>query len=839
MNQRMYTVLPHIRRHLHFLIIVPLLIIATTWPFAPNVLGLGEIDRPPGDADVLIQFWQAWYGKFLLTGKADYFYTDLLFHPDGLSLAFANFGIPQMLVFASLQSFLPAVNAYLLTYMITVFLNALACYVLLLRFFGDKWIALAGAVVFCFNPYFFPHIRHLNLITVYTIPLAIYAFHRGIAEGRWRWLIAAGAFAGFTAFIAMYILVCLFITMGLYTLYLALTRWRSKRFWSRVALALIVAGAIGLLRLYPMVADANLLSEALQKGGDRLRTTDLMTFLVNARHPLTPTIFHSLLDRPPPVLLPNGYLGLAPLLLILLGFIRPPNRRIMAPWLLLAAIFASLRLGHVLSIDGVIYHDILLPKYYLDTLVPWLTKAFWDTSFFQIGIILPLAMLSCYALQTVLDLVPRRLRPAAILTFIALVAFEYYQPPISLFPRYQASYQWIDWLATEEDQDAIHLINLPMGRSRSKRYLYHQTLHGYPQVEGLASRTPAAAYDYIEANLLLRTWRAGHSINCLPGAADDFSAAQAQLLADGFTHIVMHRSSSIDARLADSFVDIPAAYADGHVQIYRLKDLRHTCAATASLSETLAHHRELIERSNSILPDGVAGMLALYPLDAPASGTNEDHIAVLDSDAGLLRLNLETLIEASNSDYDLRLHHGYAHLTSNEALLLAYEPRAADTVDPYRAWLSRRFNACGRLADSETAVIEYFLRSGYPCQLALDDASLAIHYDNGIQLGNLLAAVNEDKLDLHLIWQGLPTSAHAFSVQFFADNGSRAHNQDFIFHHDALGRYEIDLSTLKPGNYSARLIVYNYGTGVSLPGLALNSQTHFDRELEFMTLTLE
>ena len=829
------------RDHLHFLIVVPLLIIVTTWPLAPNVLGLGEIDRPPGGGDVLIQFWQAWYGERLLTGKADYFYTDLLFYPNGLSLAFANFGIPQMLVFASLQSFLPAVNAYLLTYMITVFLNALASYILLLRIFGDKWIALAGAVIFCFNPYFFPHIHHLNLTTVYTIPLAIYALHRGITAGRWRWLIAAGAFAGFTAFIAMYILVCLFITMGVYTLCLALTRWRDKRFWIQVALVLIVAASIGLLRLYPMVADANLLNEALQKGGDRLRTTDLMVFLVNPRHPLTPTIFHSLLDRAPPVLPPNGYLGLAPLLLILVGLFRRPNRRLMLPWLLLAAIFAVLRLGHVLTIDGVIYQDTLLPKYYLDNLVPWLTKAFWDTSFFQIGIILPLAMLSCYALQTVLEPAPRRLRAIAILIVIALAAFEYYQPPISLFPRYQASYRWIDWLALEPDQDAIHLINLPMGRNRSKRYLYHQTLHGYPQVEGLASRTPTAAYNYIEANLLLKAWRAGQPINCLPNLMDGFAAAHAQLLADGFTHIILHRSSSADARLAESFVDIPAAYADEHVQIYRLKDLRHTCDATASLSETLAHHRELIERSGAVLPDGITGMLTLYSVDTRSAETADGHIAVLDSDDGSLRLNLEELVSASLSDFDLRLHHGYTHLTAKGALLLAYDLRALDTaeVDPYRAWLSTRLKPCGRIAETETAVLEYFLRPGFPCELMLSQAPLSVHFDNGIQLGNLLASLNEETLNLYLLWEQLPPSAHAFSVQFFDDNGNKAYNQDFVFHRDALGKYEIDLSNLTPGTYSARLIVYNYDAGISLPGLALSSQTRFDRELEFITLTLE
>ncbi len=809
----------------------------TTWPLAPSVLGSGEINRPPGDADVLIEFWDAWYGKRLLSGKADYYFTDLSFHPRGSSLALHNLGIPHMLVFGGLQALLPAVSAYLLTYLITVFFNALASYLLLLRFFGDKWIALAGAVIFCLNPYFFPHIRHPDLTTIFTIPLAMYAMHRGITEHSRAWLVAAGAIAGFTTFIAMYIVVCLFITMGLYTLYLAATRWRNKRFWSQVALVLFVAVLIGFLRLYPMIADADLFSEALQKGSEKLRTTDLMTFLVNPRHPLTPTIFHSLLDRAPPDVPPNGYLGLAPLLLILVGFIRNSNRRLMLPWLLLAAIFAVLRLGQVLTIDGVIYQDILLPKYHLDNLLPWLTKAFWDTSFFQIGIILPLAMLSCYALKTVLDLVPRRLRPAAILTFIALVAFEYYQPPIPSFYRYQASYQWIDWLAAQPDQDAIHLINLPMGRHRSKLYLYHQTLHGYPQVEGLASRTPEAAYDYIEANPLLSAWRTHKALYCLPYNRDDFIAAQQQLTADGFTHIILHPEPITADELAANFYNLPPAYIDELVAVYRVNDLHNICHEAGNIALLLSDDRYINQNMTSAapLPANAIAVLSLHPADQ-----NAEQLETLSATTVIAADERHTLFHQAQPPITEPLPiNQHRELTdareSKDAIRFVYHPRASneDLVETYRAWLASRFNSCGSLIDTETAVIEYFLRPGFPCQLALDDAPLTIHYDNGIQLGNLLASLNEDKLDLQLLWKRLPSETHAISFQFFDAAGAKIHNQDFVFHHDPLGRYQIDLSSLESGTYSARLIVYNYDTGASLPGLLLSSQTRFDRELEF------
>ena len=144
------------------------------------VLDVDTAHRPPGDGDALMKFWDVWYGKSLLMSGVDFFHTDLLFYPQGLSLAYHNFSLPNMLLFGGLQAALPPVNAFVLTYLITVFSNALASYILLLRLFRNKWIALAGAAIFGFSPYFVPHIHHPDTITIATIPLALYALHRGV-----------------------------------------------------------------------------------------------------------------------------------------------------------------------------------------------------------------------------------------------------------------------------------------------------------------------------------------------------------------------------------------------------------------------------------------------------------------------------------------------------------------------------------------------------------------------------------------------------------------------------------------------------------------------------------
>ena len=52
----------------------------------------------------------------------------------------------------------------------------------------NKWIALAGAIVFGLSPYVVSRPQHPEVMFIATIPLALYAFDRGVEERRWKWL---------------------------------------------------------------------------------------------------------------------------------------------------------------------------------------------------------------------------------------------------------------------------------------------------------------------------------------------------------------------------------------------------------------------------------------------------------------------------------------------------------------------------------------------------------------------------------------------------------------------------------------------------------------------------
>ena len=99
-----------LREHLHFIIIVPLLIIVMTWPTFVHVFDSDGFWLPSHE-DMYMKVWDAWYGKLMLSGQAEFYSADLLFHPNGLSLDFHNFSLPHMFVFGGLQEIIPAANA--------------------------------------------------------------------------------------------------------------------------------------------------------------------------------------------------------------------------------------------------------------------------------------------------------------------------------------------------------------------------------------------------------------------------------------------------------------------------------------------------------------------------------------------------------------------------------------------------------------------------------------------------------------------------------------------------------------------------------------------------------
>ncbi len=572
------------RGHLLVLLGLAALIVVMTFPTAAHVFTSDKFWLPTGDqADAWMKFWDAWYAGLVLRGEADIQHTDLLFFPHGVSLTFHNFSIAHMLLLGGLQSLMPQSNAFNLVFLLIIFAVSCASYLYFHYLFKDKWIALLSTIVFSMSPFVLGHAQHPDVGFVAIIPLSLYFLHRGLLEGRQRLVAVSAVLTGISAFIGLYIFVCLCIAVFMYLLYFAGARWRDRRFLASVTLFILLASASSLPRIYPMLQSRGAFADAMQKTLGPGRGSDLYEYFLNLRHPVLEPLYRQLfqLEDAALELLNTSYLGYTILILILVGLARPLCRRQMVPWLILIGPFLLLRLGSILTIGGHQYPSIPLPKRFLDSLVPGVFEGFHTSDHFHMGVLLPLAVLAGYGALTLRQRFSARYQPALLLFCLALVAFEYYQPAEPrIVPKEQLAF--LETLNAEPGQ--VRLINAPFGRGNSKNYLLHQTLNGFPQVEGLVSRTPPSAYDYIGANAILNQWNLNREVICsddyengfgLPVA--EYLAALDQLEADGFSHVVFHRNLGHGFSIRKSFDAAEPMYADDYVAIYRLSDLRDSC----------------------------------------------------------------------------------------------------------------------------------------------------------------------------------------------------------------------------------------------------------------------
>ena len=817
------------REHLHFIVVVTLLTLIMTFPTVVYVFKTDVFWLPTGGSnDVYIKLWDVWYGGQFLIGQADPFFTDLMFYPEGLSLASHPFFVPHIIVVNLLLKVMPAANAYCLGFLIITSSACVSAYVYVLWLFREKWIALFGAIVFGFSPHVIGHPNHPEIAFVATIPLAIYCFHRGISESRSALVIASGLFVGLTTMTSLYAYICILIMLGFMICAFTLSRWRNSNYWIRIALLILVIAVSSLWRVYPLISDSQAFSEAMGFHGEFEGKTDLISNFVNHFNPITGPIADSVFQTSVSARFSTtSYLGYVPLLLIAIGLIRKTTRRKMLPWLALCLLFLVLRLGSNLTINGVHYPDIQLPKLYLDQLLPSIFSGFHEADMFMMGVVLPLAVLTCYGIGGLREILPVSARPWFVLLLIGTVAFEYYIPVTgNLIPQEQFDY--IDWLATEEISEEIGLINLPMGRRNSKRYNLYQSLSGYPHAEGAISRTPDAAFDYIRANYLLNAWHNQHPINCEIAERGSYLSGLAQLEEDGFSHIVSHRSMRGWAEISESFRYLEPAYSDNFVSIYRLSDLRNGCPEELTTRHPFTWAFADAFQQSAILEER-HGTIVVFPPTPKA----RDHLmrylrlfAQVDDTVVTITSDEQASIDIQSSespDSDT-----YVDLGRFNAVWLLNEEQSKANME----WFLKQFKFCERFQEDELTTIDLYLRLDIPCSAMGESSSVDVQYDDGVRLHNVSYGADSDEIRFYLAWTNDTKNSYAFSLQFFDEDRQKALQYDNVIPRQLLTVHEIDSTPLLEGSYSVQLIVYDFETQISQSGMLSETAEHFERELE-------
>ena len=818
------------RNHWQALLIVPLVIIAMTWPLLPRIFDRGEFWLHGGQHDRWLDIWNAWHVERVLAGQADYYFSDTIFHPAGLNLAFQHIALPHALLFIVFDKFMPADDAYNLLYLLTLLFNAFGGYLLIQHLTEDKLTATFGAAVLGLSPHFVQGTTVPDIILIGTFPLALYCFQRSLVETRLRFAALAGFCAGITAFIGMYTYVITLLALGIYGVFLAWGRWRRAEFWSQLLLFCAVCAPISLLRVYPMVADATVYAEGLQGYGYGMsRSSDVLRYIIPTGNPVTEDFLRAVFQVAPAERHNNGYLGYINLFLLACAIFYQPRWRRLAPWLAMLAFFAVLRLGDYFSFFGGEYPNIVLPERILSDWFPAVFGAINWHEYYQPGVIVPLAALACFGLAAILRSRPPAVRVAVVLLAIIIAGVEFYVPRDGrvITPDKTA---YIGWLQSEAD-DSIKLINLPREVGNPHYFLYTQTLTGYPQADGFSSRNPQAGRSYIKGNMLLRAWDNSRSVHCLPHNERLYLAALDQLLDDGFTHVVVHNWLYGDQFVMPSFRGVPAAYNDGFVRVYRLPDLRQSCKSRQIELPRFSRFAE-----SPAVPGLRASILSFHPSDSIDADLFTYLNSLFSDWRSLLHLYLdagEAVMQSASepfADFD-------AFGKDNQIIYALYNNRGADAAALQAHAPLEEFNLCQRDEYEDGAVIEHYLSREFSCALIASSQPLQADYDNGARLMNALADLKQDRLDVQLAWRQLPAEPHSVSLQVFDSAGVKALGQDSTIGNAPLSRYAIDVSALAPGDYAVKLIVYNFASRQSAPGVIKATGDRFERELEIAAIT--
>ena len=520
------------RQSLAVLSIYSVLTLVLTFPLAANMSGT----LAGYSLDVHINPWADWWTRHAITNGLDFYRTDYMFYPPGVSLVFHSFSHANSAISLLLAPLLGSIAAYNVTVLLAYVLSAFSMYLLASYLTGSSPAAFVAGLIFAFCPYHMFESAHPVLVTTQWIPLFALALIRSLREtgrARGKHVVLAAIWFLLTALSSWHLMIMLSGWTSVYLLHSVLSRradWAPGAARSLLTLTIVI-GLLVLPPLWPIIREQLSQDAAyMAVGAEDGMGNDLVSFLVpNWRHPILGPMFTDVHEQIGFTRRRPAYLGYVTLALALAG--AATGKRKTRFWVIATLLFLVLSLGSRVTVSGTSLHSIRLP--WAIPIIAVLRHTFRLSTL----LFFSLAILAGFGTRWVLRWLATR-KPAYSRILVAIVAglilFEYLVHP---FPVTQVmpSSEFFSELAQEEDDFAI--ADFPMGRNYAKRYLFYQTMHGKKLVEGVVSRTPGDAYAYVDANPLLGSLRAERA----PDPDLDIRGQFAVLALQDIRYLIVHK----------------------------------------------------------------------------------------------------------------------------------------------------------------------------------------------------------------------------------------------------------------------------------------------------------
>ncbi|MGH8665285.1 MAG: hypothetical protein ACREUX_13575, partial [Burkholderiales bacterium] len=219
------------------------LTLALTWPLA---LHMGS--RVPNDLgdSLLNMFLLAWDARVVPFSAQ--WWSLPQFYPIPGVMAFSEhllgLSVITTPVIAATGSVLAAYNV---AFLLSFFLSAITAHLLCFELTRRHDLAVVGALAYAFAPYRMSQFAHLQVLSAYWIPLALYALHRYLRAPRWRWAVLFVTSWLMQALACGYYLFYLSVLVGLWIAWFAIGRLRALDLGR-----LLAAWAVAIAALVPM-----------------------------------------------------------------------------------------------------------------------------------------------------------------------------------------------------------------------------------------------------------------------------------------------------------------------------------------------------------------------------------------------------------------------------------------------------------------------------------------------------------------------------------------------------------------------------------------------------------
>lgn len=470
--------------HLAALLLYSLLAVLLTWPLVLHLQT--HLPALPGELgqDVWQNSWNVWWvSHALLVQHTNPYHTNMLYYPEGASLALHTLNLPVCLIGIPFTALSGIVVSYNLLTLLILVLAGFCSFVLVRNIVRDDSAALVAGAIVLLSPLRLNDVRYalFHTLSDFSFFLALLAVLVALERRTWRAALLAAAGLLLAGLCSWYHLFHLLVVLAVLLVWRGVAAWREGKrpsflrelaHWGRIA----AMGCLVCLPLLPLLLPVileSLASPYAKKSDELVISADVLRLL--------PTRIGGMWETVPADWQYPFAFAIIPLLLALVGAVLVRQRVWL--WLTIGAVCLLLSPGPWLIVGG---ETTSIPMPYAIIRALPIADAMRAPMRINAVTTLVVGILAAHGLARLWNLRSTATRWWLALLLVVLIAVEALRLP---FPLVQPSVSpFFDHIASEPGDWS--LVQLPFSRfDRDVLEMYDQTHHHHTILIGQTSRT--------------------------------------------------------------------------------------------------------------------------------------------------------------------------------------------------------------------------------------------------------------------------------------------------------------------------------------------------------------